>query len=104
CALGRARYMAGQQDEDGGNFTMLRDRAVDPVKILRGRPEGNIFVVTHGFFCRVIVDLVLLQDAFLPEDLNKLEHPPITRNTGITVIRLGADDPSKPADEWHMLT
>jgi len=100
----RTAYMFGKQYEGGENFAMIRDRAVDALKFLRERPEGNIFVVTHGFFCRVIVGLVLLQDAFLPEDLNKLEHTLITRNTGITVIRLGADDPSKPADEWHMLT
>lgn len=96
--------MIGEQYEDGENFEIIRDRAVDALKFLRERPEENIFVVTHGFFCRVVVGLVLLQDAFMPGDLNKLEHTLITRNTGITVIRLGADDPSKAADEWHMLT
>ena len=100
----RTAYMIGEQYEDGENFEIIRDRAVAALKFLRERPEENIFVVTHGFFCRVVVGLVLLQDAFLPDDLNKLEHTLITRNTGITVIRLGADDPRNSADEWHMLT
>ena len=96
--------MIGEQYEDGENFEIIRDRAVDALKFLRERPEEYIFVVTHGFFCRVVIGLVFLQDAFLPDDLTKLEHTLITRNTGITVIRLGADDPSKSAEEWHMLT
>jgi broad specificity phosphatase PhoE len=100
----RTAYMIGERYEDGENFEMIRDRAVDALKFLRDRPDESIFVVTHGFFCRVIAGLVLLQDAFLPVDLKKLEYTLSTRNTGITVIRLGRNDPSKSADEWYMLT
>ena len=68
------------------------------------REEQNILVISHGMFSRVIVALVMLQDAFLPEDLKMLDRTLISRNTGITVIQYGTDDSRKEADGWHMLT
>jgi hypothetical protein len=55
-------------------------------------------------FSRVLVGLVMLQEAFKPEDLKKLDHTLITRNTGITVIRYGNEDSRKDSECWHLLT
>jgi len=97
-------YVEGEKYEDGDNFETMRDRASRALDFLLERKEENILVVTHGMFTRVMVGLVMLQEAFLPEDLKKLEHTLITRNTGITVIRHGSDDSRKNANDWHMLT
>jgi 2,3-bisphosphoglycerate-dependent phosphoglycerate mutase len=97
-------FTENERYQDGENFEDLLKRAKSALAFLEARKEEHIFVVTHGMFCRVIAGLVMLQEEFLPADLKKFDHTLITRNTGITVIRQGADDPRKLEGMWHMLT
>ncbi len=99
-----ATYKTGERYLDGENFDDMRARAERALSYLESREESDIFVVTHGMFSRVLVGLVMLQDAFVVEDLKRMNHTLITRNTGITVIRHGVDDDRKTGDFWHMLT
>jgi probable phosphoglycerate mutase len=92
-------FTSGVRMLDGENFDDIELRARQALACLEARPESEILVVTHGFFMRVLVGVVVLQDSFSGAQLRVMNHSMKTRNTGITVLRY---DPTRPT-QWHML-
>lgn len=96
-----ATFFSDASYEDGENFSAICARGQEALAYLAARPESDILVVTHGFFLRIILGLVLLQERFEAEDMRKLFTTVKTRNTGITVLRYDAED---LRGAWQMLT
>jgi broad specificity phosphatase PhoE len=77
---------------DGENFADMRTRAIEALRFLEIREESNIIVVTHGFFLRVILSVVLLGEYVTGREFAKITDTTRTQNTGITVLQFSTDD------------
>lgn len=89
--------------EDGENFTEIVSRADQALAFLENRREKSIVVVTHGYFLRVILARVLLDNLLTSELFLRFLKATVTKNTGITVLT----HDKKHADEdpsWRLLT
>ncbi len=76
----------GQKVEDGENYSELLDRAKNALDYLHGLQEREIVAVTHGYFLRTIVALVLMGESISPETFSQFQKVAHTENTGLTAL------------------
>ena len=84
---------------DGENFDDINQRAHDALAALAERPEETIALVTHGYFTRVLLGRILMQDNNTPELVQALERGFRSANTGLTLLQY--DLPDRPS-EWRV--
>ena len=83
---------AGPRVEDGENFEDLSARADAALEYLTGRAEGNILVITHGFFMRYIVARAIYGKDLTGNTFEPMARSLVMENTGITVLRYKATE------------
>lgn len=71
---------------DGENFEDLKVRASEALEYLAERPESNILVVSHGFFSRMVMALIMFGPSLTPHEFHGVVGGTRTDNTGITVL------------------
>ncbi len=76
----------GTKIEDGENYDEIVERADQALKFLYDYPAKNLVVVTHGYFLRVLVARVLLDEQLNSKSFKKLVQVTEMENTGVTVI------------------
>ncbi|HET8580953.1 MAG TPA: histidine phosphatase family protein [Candidatus Paceibacterota bacterium] len=82
---------------DGGeNFAAIIERADRALAHLEARPERHIFVVSHGFFTRVLGARAILGDMLTGPHLEAFTRTLRNDNTGITTFSLD--------DAWRIAT
>ncbi len=91
----------GPRAEDGENFEDISTRAGKALAYLIQQPEQNLLVVTHGFYMRYLVARAIYGDALTGRIFSALGGSLIMENTGITVLRHGAQ---KDDDKWGRST
>lgn len=79
-------FQDGARVEDGENFNDVRDRAVKALEYLEARSESSIIVVSHGFFLRMLMAVIIFGKELTPDQLRQLSGATRTTNTGITVL------------------
>lgn len=82
----KSLYTPEMRVEDSENYDDLVARADKALEFLKNRPEQTLVVVTHGYFMRVIVARVLLEDALTAAAFKSLQARIKMENTGLTVI------------------
>lgn len=71
---------------DGEDFAEIVERAQLALDHLLQRPEEKILVVTHGYFLRVLMAVVIFGNELKPSELRRLIAATATTNTGITML------------------
>lgn len=79
-------FVEGEKVEDGENFSELKERGKKALAFLEARPETHILVVSHGFFLRMVMALVMFGDALTPREFRQIAGGVRTDNTGLTVL------------------
>ncbi|HLB60278.1 MAG TPA: histidine phosphatase family protein, partial [Patescibacteria group bacterium] len=82
----------GPRVEDGENFDDLSARAAAALEYLTARAEGNILVITHGFFMRYIVARAIYGKELTGKAFEPMARSLVMENTGITVLRYKATE------------
>jgi broad specificity phosphatase PhoE len=72
---------------DEENFEDVRERGLSALALLEEHPKDRICVVSHGFFKRVLLGLVLLGEGFTGKEFQRMYHHIRTSNTGVTYIK-----------------
>lgn len=83
----KSLFTPGMKVEDGENFDDIVRRADKVLNFLRDRKEKTFVVVTHGYFLRVIIMRVLLDNLVSGEVMKNFQKSAEMQNTGLTVIR-----------------
>lgn len=81
-------FTLGFRAKDGENFDDIIIRAKQALKYLAKRPEKELLVVTHGFFLRTIIALVILGDTLSNKNFKRFQERIGTENTGLTILSL----------------
>ncbi|MEK7604298.1 MAG: histidine phosphatase family protein [Patescibacteria group bacterium] len=81
----------GWRHSDEENFEDLRTRAQEALEFLAQRPEENIAVITHGFFMRIIMAVVVLGDELTGAECDAFTRAFHMENTGLTVLKYGSE-------------
>lgn len=90
----------GEKVEDSETFDELVARAGEALALLESRPEKSMFIVTHGYFLRIMVARMLFGPGVTREQFEPLVWGLRTKNTGITVLRHDPKDERRP---WWLL-
>lgn len=85
---------------DGENFDDLLARATKALDFLYQQPADKILVVTHGYFLRSLVAMVVAGDALTPSYFKNFHRNVITENTGVTVLAYHDNFEAEPG--WHL--
>src|SRR4051812_19314425 len=86
--------------KDGENFAEIVHRAQASIEYLERRPESHIFIVSHGFFLRILAAHVLLRERLTPELFRLFDDRLRTQNTGMTIFQFNPDD---KYSSWSLL-
>lgn len=80
--------MYGESDrvEDGEDFAIIKQRALKALAMLESHESDSIILVSHGFFSRVLMAVIVFGDSLTGSELKKLSYALRTKNTGITVL------------------
>lgn len=97
-----AFYSTSEKIEDGENYYDIVNRADLALDYLLKRDEENIYVVTHGYFLRVLVARAILGDSFDARALKNFQRVQSNENTGVTIMKYYADFEEDEA--WHLVT
>ena len=84
---------------DEENFDDLKKRAISALEHLKERKEENILVVTHGFFLRAMLAVVIYGADLTAHELDRILGGTRTENTGISVIK----ENSKWISGWNLI-
>jgi broad specificity phosphatase PhoE len=76
----------GYRHSDEENFDDLKARAIAALRYLGDRPEEHIGVVTHGFFMRVVMAVVVFGETLTARECERFLRTFHMENTGLTVI------------------
>ena len=90
----------GPRVTDGENFDDIRVRTGKGLEYLISRSEQNILVSTHESFLRSLVARALFGENITGQEMKVFMRALRMENTGITVLRHNADDPSLPWTLW----
>jgi probable phosphoglycerate mutase len=85
---------------DEENFEDLKARALECLAFLEARPEGEILVVGHGLFMRMILGIAVFGRELSGHEANAFCRAFRTINTGITTLVHDANYPFP----WKILT
>lgn len=83
----KSLYTSGMRVEDGENFDDLAERAEKALEFLENRKEKSLVVITHGFFLRMILAKVMLNDSLTEANFKNIKSRAITENTGLSAIK-----------------
>jgi broad specificity phosphatase PhoE len=72
---------------DEENFEDVRERGLNALNLLITHPKDRICVVSHGFFKRVLLGLVLLGEGFTGKEFQRMYHHIRSSNTGVTYLK-----------------
>ena len=78
--------VSGYRYSDEENFDDLKKRASKMLDFLGERSEETIFVVTHGFFMRVVVAYVVFGEDLTARECEQIIRTFHMANTGITAF------------------
>lgn len=87
----------GFRHSDEETFDDIKNRALSALKFLAERPEQNILVVTHGFFMRIIMAVVIHGKSLTAKECSRFIRTFHMENTGLSI--LGYDE-SKENPWW----
>ena len=85
---------------DEENFSDLKNRAKKAFQLLENKKEESILVVSHGYFLKIMVTLILLGDEMTAEQYLKIGSRMEMENTGLTVLSHDFDDLNKGWKLW----
>ena len=90
-------FSKGIRIEDGENYEDLIARADKVLDFLKNHTEKNLFVVTHGFFLRVLLLRVVLGSSITEGNLRNFQESAAMKNTGLSVLEYSSwhDEPPK---------
>lgn len=83
-------FSEGVRVDDGENFEDLKVRGRRALQFLEARSESVILVVTHGFFLRMLIALVMFGDDLTPKEMRAVTGATRTHNTGISMFTYGS--------------
>lgn len=88
---------------DEESFFEIKQRASEAIRTLEKHTAEHILVVTHGFFLRYIMAVMILGEELSVTEFSKFSHFLYTTNTGITVCTF---EPEKhvPTKGWALMT
>lgn len=90
----------GFRHSDEENFDDLKKRAEEALDYLAARPEGNIAVVTHGFFMRIILASVVFRDKLNGKECERFMRTFHMENTGLTILGFDGYEVEPPWWVW----
>ena len=90
------RYAEGDE-----SFADLKERGDKALAYLLERPEEKILVVTHGWFLRVLLSLMMHGDALTNDQYLRIWKFFTSKNTGITICEHNEEN---VAGGWRMQT
>src|SRR3990167_2871710 len=90
----------GPRVSDGENFEDICMRAGQGLEHLAARGEQNILVSTHESFLRILIARALFGESVSGQEMKVFMRALGMENTGITVLRHNADDPTLPWTLW----
>ncbi len=96
-------FSNGPRVSNGENFKDLHNRALGALTYLLAHPAEKILVVTHGFFLRFLVAVVIYGEKLDGERLAAVLKSFRTNNTGVTVLQYGFhtdNDSNYPGEHW----
>ncbi len=73
---------------DEENFFDVRNRAIRALEYLRHQECEKMLVVTHGTFLRMLIGVMMLGDALVPDMHLNISYFLTTNNTGITLCEV----------------
>lgn len=82
-------YTPDMKAEDGENFNDLIKRADNALEFLLKHKAENIFVVSHGYFLRVLILRAMLSDSLNSEIFKAFQRNAEMENTGLSVLKYG---------------
>ena len=88
----------GWRYSDEENFEDLKMRGKQALALLQDHSAQTIVLVSHGLFTRIMVGLVLFDEAFSAQEGDALIKHMATTNAGITTLI------KKPEGPWRLLT
>ncbi len=91
-------HIPGYRHSDEENFDDLKLRAQRALDYLAHRKEEHIAVVTHGFFMRILMGVVIFGDQLTAPQAQRFMKTFHLENTGLTVI--GFDGSEKEFPWW----
>lgn len=83
----KSLFEKGLKVEDGENYEEIILRADRALEFLKNHSAKNIFVVTHGFFLRVLMARVMLGDSMTESNLKNFQSVSAMENTGVSVLQ-----------------
>jgi broad specificity phosphatase PhoE len=86
-------------DED--NFEDLKQRAQLGLSYLADRSESHIAVISHKYFSRVMLGVVLFGDSFSAHECVALTNTFTMANTGILILKLDLAHKRWKIDAWN---
>jgi broad specificity phosphatase PhoE len=95
-------YKPGIRMAGGESFDDLIGRADAALAFLKGRQEGSLAVVAHGYFVRSIVARVLLGDLLSAAIFDRFQRMTSMENTGLTVLHYRGAFEEEPC--WRLWT
>ena len=72
--------------EDGEDFQAIKARAIQALSYLQAHESEAIILVSHGFFMRVMMAVVVFGSDLTGAELKKVSYAFRTKNTGISVL------------------
>lgn len=90
----------GPRVSDGENFDDICARAGQGLQHLAARTERHILVSTHESFLRMLIARALFGENVTGQEMKVFMRALRMENTGITILRHNADDPSLPWTLW----
>lgn len=82
----RSMYEEASRVEDGEDFEIIKARAQGALAYLEQHLSNSIILVSHGFFMRVMMGVIIFGNDLTGAELKKLSYALRTKNTGITVF------------------
>ncbi len=76
----------GYRHSDEENFDDLKTRAIAALRYLSDRPEEHIGVVTHGFFMRIVMAVVVFGESLTAQECERFLRTFYMENTGLTIL------------------
>ncbi len=70
---------------DEENFSDVKSRAIEALRLIADRNESHVLVVTHGEFLRFILGILLIGEGLTFPEYKHIQNVLKTTNTGITV-------------------
>ncbi|MAF20845.1 MAG: hypothetical protein CMI55_04170 [Parcubacteria group bacterium] len=98
----KSLFTPGFRAKDGENFNDIITRAKRALEYLSKRSEKELLVVTHGFFLRTMVAIVVLGDTISDKSFKQFQERVGMENTGLTILILDDNDDNIDGLSWRL--